>query len=343
MSEISIETPAYPCAPPGIARGVEILPGLFWVRLPLPFELNHINVWLIRETDGWTLIDTGLDIPPVRKAWRVLRRTLLDDLPIQRIIVTHLHPDHIGLAEYLREIFDANVCMTAPTMHQAQLLWQGPEQEEESGIREFCHTHGIDRIDDYTDFTTGKGYRRIISGVPAETEIITEESVLQIGDHAWIPVISYGHAPGHLSLYCEELGVLISGDHILPTITCNISVFATNYPEDALGVYLESMHRFEQLPEDTLILPSHGQIFTGLHDRIGFISTHHRQTLDRILSLCEEPLSLGQVAPKLFRRSLEGANYSLAMGEAMAHLVYLYNRNEIMMHEEGGVRYFRRK
>lgn len=341
MSATSIAKPVYPRdITPEIAQRVELLPGLFWARLPLPFELNHINVWLLEEEDGWALIDTGLHSPPVYEAWRTLYGTLLDDRRLKRIFVTHMHPDHIGLAEHLRATFNAEVYMTAATQDRGRLLWQGMDAESDSGIQEFCRSHGIDRVDDYAAFITGREYRRMISGIPEEAVLITDDSELRIGARAWTPIITGGHAPGHMSLYCEEENLLVSGDQILPTITCNISVFASNYPEDALDVYLNSLRRFEELPRDTLVLPSHGRVFTGLHERIDSIRAHHRETLERVLSLCEQPLCLGEVAPKLFRRKLEGANYSLAMGEAMAHIVYLVNRDELKMHEDEGICYF---
>lgn len=344
MSGTSVAKQAYPCdIPPEIAQGMEILPGLFWVRLPLPFDLNHINVWLLEERNGWTLIDTGLNIPQVHEAWKILYHTLLDDRPIQRIIVTHLHPDHIGLACYLQQRFNAEVLMTSATEHHSRVLWQRTGPDEAAEIRSFCRSHGIDRADDYLAFITGKGYRRMISGIPDKITGLSEESTIRIGDHDWRAIITDGHAPGHMSLYCEKQGVLISGDHILPAITCNISVFASNYQEDALDAYLQSMQRFTELPEDTMVLPSHGRVFTGLHERIDFIKAHHRKMLDQVKFLCKEPLCLGEVAPKLFRRSLEGANYSLAMGETMAHLIYLSKRNEITMHEKDGVYYFQNK
>lgn len=316
------------------------LPGVRWLRLPLPFELNHINVWLLADGDGWTLVDTGLDDAAVREAWAALFTTALEGRPIRRIIVTHYHPDHMGLAHFLWERFRPQLLMSADTAARTRFLLQGSAACDLDRIAAFCRVHGIGDIERYIDFVTGEGYRRMVSGLPEAVTVIDEDSRLRIGGRDWLPLIANGHAPGHTSLHCAEAGLFIAGDQVLPSISPNISVHANNHNEDALHAYLTSLQRFARLPEDTAVLPSHGRVFTGLHGRLHSIAGHHRERLDRVRSLCTQPLCLAEVTPRLFRRKLEGSDYPLALGEALSHLVYLANRKELDVVEENGVRRF---
>lgn len=325
---------------PELAGSLALLPGIRWLRLPLPFQLDHINVWLMEETDGWTLIDTGIDASVAREAWQTLFRTALEGRPLRRVIVTHYHPDHMGLARFLWDEFRPEFVMTAETEARARFLLQEAEPDLIRDIASFCRTHGIDRVAQYTDYVTGAGYRKMVSGLPGDVGLVREGTPLRIGDRAWRPILANGHAPGHMSLYCEELGVLVAGDQILPDITCNVSVQATNRDEDALDAYLESMNRFADLPEDTLVLPAHGRVFTGLHARIDAITAHHRASLEKVLAICAAPLCLSEVAPRMFRKKLEGLTYCLALGEALSHLVYLHNRGELAVETVDGVRRF---
>jgi len=310
------------------------------VRLPLPFELHHINVWLLDDGDGWTLVDTGLDNSAIRDTWKSLFTTALAGRPIRRIIVTHYHPDHMGLTHYLWERFQPQLLMSADTAARTRRLLRGIAAGDRERIATFCRAHGIGEVERYTAFVTGEGYRRMVSGLPEAITIIDEDSRLHIGGREWQPLIANGHAPGHTSLYCAEAGLLIAGDQILPSISPNISVHANNRDEDALHAYLSSLQRFARLDGDTAVLPSHGRIFTGLHGRLDAIAAHHRERLAKVRSLCTQPLCLAEVTPRLFRKTLAGNDYPLALGEALAHLVYLANRNELDVVEEEGVQRF---
>jgi len=325
---------------PSLGSYRDPFPGIRWVRLPLPFELNHINVWLLDDGDGWTLVDTGLDNAAVRDTWESLFSTALEGRPIRRIIVTHYHPDHMGLARFLWERFRPQLLMSADTAGRTRCLLQEAAAGELEHIAAFCRAHGIGDVGRYTAFVTGEGYRRMVSGLPEAVTVIDEDSMLCIGGRDWRPLIANGHAPGHTSLYCAEADLLISGDQILPTISPNISVHANNHDEDALHAYLTSLQRCARLGGETVVLPSHGRIFTGLHARIDGITTHHRERLDSARSLCVQPLCLAEVTPQLFRRRLQGNDYPLALGEALSHLIYLANRNDLDVVEEGGVQRF---
>jgi glyoxylase-like metal-dependent hydrolase (beta-lactamase superfamily II) len=322
---------------------LDLHPGIRWIRLPLPFELNHINVWLLQDQDGWTLVDTGLNADIVREAWESLFLSALDGKAIRRIIITHYHPDHMGLAKFLCDKFKPELLMTAETEANTRFLLRGADAGEVGAIQAFCRVHGIDRVEQYTDFVTGARYRKIISGLPEAVSRINADTVLHIGGDDWRPIIANGHAPGHASLYSAGRGLLIAGDQVLPGISPNISVTATNRDEDALRAYLHSMQRFTGLDSDTTVLPSHGKVFTGLHARVNAIVAHHHERLDLVLALCEEPLSLTEVAQGMFRKDLDGANYVLALGEALSHLMYLHNRGELEIFADNGARRFVRQ
>lgn len=322
---------------------LDLYPGIRWIRLPLPFELNHINVWLLQDQDGWTLVDTGLNADIVREAWENLFLSALDDKPIRRIIITHYHPDHMGLAKFLWDKFQPELLMTAETEANTRFLLRGADAGEAGAIQAFCRLHGIDRVEQYTDFVTGARYRKIISGLPEAVCRLAADTLLSIGVDDWRPIIANGHAPGHASLYSAGRGLLIAGDQVLPGISPNISVTATNRDEDALQAYLHSMQRFIELDVDTKVMPSHGKVFTGLHARVNEIVAHHHERLDSVLALCERPLSLTEVAQGMFRKKLDGADYVLALGEALSHLMYLHYRGEMEIIADNGTRRFVRQ
>ncbi len=305
------------------------MPGILWLRVPLAGSLAHINLWLLDDGDSWALVDTGLDSQDCRDAWENLSAVVLPDKPVGRIIVTHYHPDHIGLAGYLGDKFQVDLSMTRGTAERARFLLDNKVDDWKEAIEAFCLLHGIKSVNLYTDFITGQRYRKAVSKLPGQIAFIDHEQSLTIGQYAWRPLVARGHAEDHLSLFCPELNLLISGDQILPVITSNVSVHFNNADEDALDEYLASMLRFSQLPEDTLVLPSHGRVFTGLHNRIARINASHERQLTKTYELCATPASAWDMAPRLFERRLDDLNLMLAFGETLAHLTYLQNQGKL--------------
>lgn len=320
---------AEPAVPMAVADGLR------WIRMPLPFALDHINLWMLRDQidgrDGWTIIDCGVARPEVQALWERIFDEALEGLPVLRVIVTHMHPDHVGLAGWLCERWNAPLWMTMTDYFVAR-LWAraatdgraagGPNGE--SAVEHFAR-HGLRDADSLEQIRQRANYYpSLVSPVPASFRRILHGDRLSIGGREWRVITGYGHAPEHASLYCDTLGVLISGDMVLPRISTNVSVFDFEPEANPLPLYLASLKRYDDLPESTLVLPSHGKPFRGLHERIAQQHAHHAERLAELLDACVEPMSAADVVPVLFKRKLDLHQLTFAMGEALAHLHALY-------------------
>ena len=319
---------------------LEIRPGIFWLRIPLPGRLDHINLWLLDGGESWTLVDTGLDWMEARQAWDRVADELVRDKPLSRIIVTHFHPDHVGLAGYLGSKFSAELAMTRMTAERTRFLLDSENDDCRATVTAFCRRHGIEPEEQYLSFITGQRYRTAVSRLPETVTLLDHEQPIHIGEHEWQPLVVCGHAEDHLALYCPALELLISGDQVLPTITANVALHTNNEDRDALDEYLSSMIRFAQLPEDTLVLPSHGKVFTGLYNRIAAINHNHNEQLNKVHALCATPGCAWGLSPKLFSRPLDDFNRIMAFGETLAHLEYLYNRGKLTKEIHKGTCYY---
>ncbi|MGE5468071.1 MAG: MBL fold metallo-hydrolase [Ignavibacteria bacterium] len=305
---------------PGTA--VDVAPGVRWLRMPLPFALDHVNLWLIADDDGaWATVDTGIALEPVEEAWR----KVLEGHRLSRQIVTHFHPDHVGLAAWLEEQTGAPLWMTQGEYATAQLIKHQIANYGIPAMTAFFRRHGLDADRVAAIDRRGNAYGRGVPRLPATFRRMFEGEEFAIGAHVWRVIPGFGHSAEHASLYCEELRILVSGDMLLPRISTNVSAFAAAPEADPLGSYLASIDRFRSLPEDTLVLPSHGKPFRGLHERIRQLHVHHE---DRCRVLVEAiggtPRSAAELLPALFERDITDPHQTMfAMGEAIAHLIYL--------------------
>ncbi len=309
--------------------------GVRWVRLPLPFALDHINVWLLRDQidgrDGWTIVDCGVCRDEVKDQWNQVFENSLEGLPVLRVIVTHMHPDHVGLAHWLCERWNAPLWMTMTDFAVARLWSMQPVDgvapggpNGQSAVDHFAR-HGLTDPQAQDGIRARAGYYpSLVPEVPASFTRIMHGQNVTIGGREWRIIVGYGHAPEHASLYCDTLRVLISGDMVLPRISTNVSVFDYEPDSNPLPLYLNSLRRYDGLPEDTLVLPSHGKPFKGLHERIAQQHAHHAERLEEVLSACTEPQSTTDIVPIMFRRKLDLHQLTFAMGEALAHLHALY-------------------
>jgi glyoxylase-like metal-dependent hydrolase (beta-lactamase superfamily II) len=326
---------------PGQAR--EIAPGVKWIRMPLPFALDHINLWLLRDEvdgrQGWTVVDTGIAKPEVKALWETIFENALEGLPVLRLIVTHMHPDHTGLAAWICERWNAPLHMSMTDFYVASLWSSRPAGGAGTGgdvaVAHFAR-HGL------TDATAQEQIRQRASYYPSLVEGMPRRFVrmlggerLRIGGRVWEFIAGYGHAPEHISLNCPELKVLISGDMVLPRISTNVSVFDHEPDADPLKLYLQSLDSYEPLAEDTLVLPSHGRPFKGLHERLRQQRDHHAERLSEVLQWCtEKPMSASDVVPLMFKRKLDLHQMTFAMGEALAHLHTLYHEGKLTRAED---------
>jgi glyoxylase-like metal-dependent hydrolase (beta-lactamase superfamily II) len=315
----------FPFAEPPSGGSVrEVAPGVFWLRMPLPFALDHINLWLLRDGNGWTAVDCGIAQADTQAHWERIFEEHLGAKGLTRVLVTHYHPDHIGNAGWLIERFRVPLLMTEAEYLTAHAHYDRIAGYGSEATADLFAANGLDR--ERVAMVAGRGnpYRQRVSPPPARFQRLMDGDEVSIGAHTWRIIIGYGHAPEHASLYCEELRLLISGDMLLPKISTNVSVWSIEPEGDPLKLFLRSIDRFRPLPEDILVLPSHGLPFRGAHHRIDMLHAHHRDRLQDVLEACDQPRSGAELMPVLFRRPLDNHQLFFAMGESLAHLHHLW-------------------
>lgn len=315
----------------------DVVPGLRWVRLPLPFALDHVNVWLMRDVldgrQGWTVIDCGIARDEVKAQWEQIFAHALDGLPVLRVLVTHMHPDHVGLAHWITERWQAPLWMTMTDFTVARLFSGAGVQGAGTGGERAVHHFSRHGLSDPASLdkirARGSYYPDLVPAMPDTFVRMLEGDTLRIGDHAWRVITGYGHAPEHATLVCEALNILIAGDMVLPRISTNVSVFDYEPEGNPLPLYLDSLDKYGSLPEDMLVLPSHGRPFKGLHTRIAQQRSHHAGCLALVREACVEPQTATDIVPVLFRRTLDLHQLTFALGEALAHLHALFFAGEL--------------
>jgi glyoxylase-like metal-dependent hydrolase (beta-lactamase superfamily II) len=333
----------WPDAPaPGTAR--EVAPGLFWLRMPLPFALDHINLWLCADGEAWTQIDCGYGDAPTRVLWEQHFAGTLEHRPLRRVIATHYHPDHLGNAAWLAQRWKCAVAMP-----QAEYLTAHAVAEDRAGYGstatcDLFRAHGLAPEHITALAARGNQYRRGVPELPMTHERLLAGDEVAIAPNRWRVIPGHGHSPEHASLYCAALGVLISGDMLLPKISTNVSVWPIEPDGDPLGRFLTSLHRFEELPPETLVLPSHGLPFVGIHARVGELRAHHAARLAELeAAAADKAMTAGDIVPLLFRRQLDLQQRFFAMGEAIAHLNHLWHAGRMKrVRADGVIRFGRR-
>lgn len=313
---------------PPAGAWTDIAPQVRWLRMPLPFALDHINLWLLEAEDGFTIVDTGFALPEVQSAWESVLAGL--EKPVRRVLVTHFHPDHLGLADWLVARTGAKLLMTAGEYLTGWAVWSQAAGHGIPDMVRLFRRHGLDEARCAALERRGNAYRRGVPAIPDHYRRLHEGDRLRLTGADWVVQVCHGHAPEHAALYCAEAGVLISGDMLLPRITTNISVFAVTPEADSLQEYLSSLARWRNLPAGALVLPSHGRPFHGAAPRIAALSAHHDARLADVLRACAEtPMSAAELLPVLFDRELDVHQTMFAMGEAIAHLNHLEHAGRI--------------
>jgi glyoxylase-like metal-dependent hydrolase (beta-lactamase superfamily II) len=309
--------------PPGAGETLRIAPGVEWVRMPLPFALDHINLWLLEDGAGWAIVDTGYAMAETTGRWERIFAERLNGSPVTRIIATHHHPDHIGLAGWLAERWQVPLWTTEKEWLFARVLTRSADDSAELR-RGFARRAGLDEAASELFAEHHQGYRRGVPAVPSSFQRLADGQVIEIGGREWRVIGGEGHSPELACLYCAETGVLISGDQVLPKISPNVSVQAHEPDSDPLSRFLHSLDTLRgAVPPETLVLPSHNLPFIGLHARIEALVAHHRARCAEIIAACGHPQNAMQLLPVLFRRPLDRHQMAFALGEALAHLHYL--------------------
>ncbi len=335
---------AYPLGDPpeaGVAR--EIAPGVFWVRMPLPFALAWINLWLIEDGDGWTIVDTGIAMEQSREYWRAIFDATLKGKPVTRVICTHMHPDHMGLAGWICRKFGAEFWMSRLEYITGRMLVADTGREApEEGVK-FYRAAGWDEdaIDSYK--IRFGGFGKAVSKMPDAYRRIADGDVIEIGGRPWRVITGNGHCPEHVCLWQDELKLFISGDQVLPRISSNVSVFPTEPAGDPLADWIASCKKLRAaLPNDVLVLPSHNEPFIGLHERLDNLIDGHERALQRVLHrLSQGPKRAVDLFVALFARRIGPELQGMATGEAIAHLNCLIGRGLARaVADEQGVLYY---
>jgi glyoxylase-like metal-dependent hydrolase (beta-lactamase superfamily II) len=332
----------WPDAPPaGVARS--IAPGLWWLRMPLPFALDHVNLWLLEDHDGWVQIDTGLGNPTTRTLWERHFESTFGGRPLVRVIATHYHPDHFGNAGWLGQRWQCPVAMP-----EAEYLTAHAVAEERAGYGAAAtcglfRAHGLSAEHLAALAARGNTYGRGVPALPATHQRLLAGDEIAIGGHRWRVIVGHGHSPEHAALHCADRGILISGDMLLPQISTNVSVWSPDPDGDPLRRFLASLDRFDALPADTLVLPSHGLPFSGIQVRTGMLRAHHAARLRELEAAGGEPITAAGALPLLFRRSLDTQQILFAMGEAIAHLNHLWHAGVLERSLADGIYHFSRR
>jgi glyoxylase-like metal-dependent hydrolase (beta-lactamase superfamily II) len=303
---------------PGELR--EIAPDLLWARLPLPMRLNHVNLWFMREGDGWLVIDAGLDAPMCREAWEALLAGPLGGLKLSRIVLTHGHPDHVGLAGWLSDRFDCPLAATRTEWLFANWRREAHGRGFGRQMRGFLMSHGCGAETVERFAAQEASIARGEHPVPEQFLRLRQGERHRFGGRDFDVIVASGHADEHASFYAEDGRLLIAGDQILQRITPVVGVFGQEPQSDPLTDYLASLARFEPLSRDTLVLPSHGLPFHGLHARLGQLRRHHEERLAELLAHMREPKSAFELAGLIFDRAMQEGQGRFALAETLAHL-----------------------
>ncbi|MFT4268785.1 MAG: MBL fold metallo-hydrolase [Xenophilus sp.] len=316
---------------PAPGETIEVAPDVRWIRMQLPFALDHINLWLLRDRidgrEGWSVVDCCISRREAQAQWAQIFETQLQGLPILRVIVTHMHPDHIGLAHWLCERWDAPLFISSTDYHVARVLsTSGDTLAGGQAAADFFASHGMTDPESLAKLRERtRYYASMVPSVPDRFVRMLDGDVLRIGGREWRCIAGYGHAPEHIALYCAELNTLLGGDMMLPRISTNVSVHAGEPEADPLRLFLGSLERYLELPEDALGLPAHGKPFRGIHTRVRQLQDHHRDRLAELLAACtQRPHTAAEALPILFKRALDLHQMTFAMGETIAHLHLLW-------------------
>lgn len=310
---------------PGEGEAVEVANGVLWMRLPLPMALDHVNVFAFEDPEGWTIVDTGFDTGKTRRIWEKLLAGPLGGKPVLRVIVTHHHPDHVGLAGWFQRDMGAELVTTRTAWLFSRMLLLDEQMVPVDETIAYWQAAGMDpEVLEQRKSERPFNYADIVADMPLGFKRIKEGSQIHFGGRDWVVHIGNGHAPEHATLWSTDGELVIGGDQLLATISPNLGVYATEPEADPVGEWLEACERLSAHATDTqLVLPGHKLPFTGLPTRMKQLIKNHHHALDRLESFLETPHVAGECFPPLFKRKIGSGEYGLALVEAVGHLNHL--------------------
>lgn len=342
---------------PNPGSKLQVAEGIYWVRMPLPFALDHINLYLVRETHdangepcaGWTLIDCGIASEEIKRHWETIFANELEGLPITRVICTHMHPDHIGLSEWITARFSGKgrTCgfwMTMGEYALGRVLSSHLPDADTSSTVEHYRRNGVNDTQalEALHHRGSEYFRSLVPAMPKSFRRMRADEAVPLAGQPWKVIIGTGHSPEHAALYNAPRKILLSGDMVLPRISTNVSVFELEQEANPLEWFLNSIKEYNQCAPDTLVLPSHGKPFKHVHARIKQLQAHHDDRLQEVRDACAaNPCCAMDIVPIMFKRKLDLHQTTFALGEALAHLHALWFRGELrrVIDEAGVVRF----
>lgn len=327
---------------PGNNEVVDIAPGVKWLRSPLPLSLDHINCYLLKDDDGWCVVDTGMNSKAARDHWLDIIESHCNNEPITRVIVTHQHPDHVGLAGWLCESYRARLLMSEQEYLCSRVYLNNGQADSHWEVEEFFQrtamsAHTLDGL------TTSNNFYDSVSTLPGSYHQLRDHQRLAIGANVWEVIITRGHAQAHVSLYCEALDLYISGDQVLPRITSNVSVISSAPESSPLTDWYEAHEVVaERVPDSVLVLPAHELPFHGVQQRLREVIEHHEERLLEILDICDTPQNAQAITNTLFAKEFDAFQNYLAVGECLAHLHRLMEQGKIVRQLQKNVYLYQR-
>ena len=313
--------------PPGTSGAVEVAPGVLWLRLPLPMALDHVNCYALEDDDGWTLVDSGLANQHTKALWQDLMAGPLRGKPVTRLIVTHHHPDHIGLAGWF-QAQGVQLLTTRTAWLYARMLTLDVQPLPSPEALLFYQRAGLDAAGrDARAKERPFNFSDVVSPLPPGFTRICEGDVITAGGRRWQVRIGHGHAPDHAMLWSLDDNLIIAGDQLLPTISANIGVYPTEPDDDPLTQWLDSTHALmPDARDDHFVLPGHKLPYFGLPYRLAEIAADHERALDRLWTHLATPKPATECFPVLFKRPVGPETFGMALGESVAHLNCLLQR-----------------
>ncbi len=316
--------------PPAPGEVIEIASGVYWARLPLPMKLDHVNVFALADEDGWTLVDTGLDTRKTRDLWQELLDGPLAGRPVARVLVTHHHPDHIGLAGWFQRTHGAELLTTRTAWLTARMLILDEQTVPLPETLAFWRSAGMDP-GLYAKRASERpfNFADVVSPLPLGFKRLTEGQTLHLAGRDWLVHMGHGHAPEHATLWDVSGALVIGGDQLLSMISPNLGVYATEPDADPVADWIESCTRLDRFAtSDQLILPGHKLPFTGLPMRLQQMSENHHSALQRLRLHLATPRTAHECFQPLFKREIQSGEYGLALAEAVGHLNHLHHLGE---------------
>ncbi|MAS05451.1 MAG: MBL fold metallo-hydrolase [Ahrensia sp.] len=329
--------------PPAFGEPLEIASGIMWLRLPLPFRLDHVNIYLIEDGDGWCVLDAGICDERTMQHWEAVLAGQLAGLRLTRLVVTHHHPDHIGLAGWLCDRADIPLLTSQTAYLACANLALAPGSPQDRQFHDFYINHGTTR--EVADLMGSRGleYLRMVSPLPNTFLRLLSRDVLTIGKRRFRVLTGDGHAPEQVMLYCEEDRLFFSADQVIAKISPNVSVWPNEPDGDPLGHFVRTARRIrDNLPDDVLVLPGHQLPFTGLHARCNELVEHHDRRCDLIGEAVQSgPMTVNELVPVVFSRELDLHQFGFAFCETLAHVNRMLRRCELVKTtgSDGIVRY----